>query len=66
LLVFRLCKNIIGYPWKIKKIHSLGRNPSCAHDYVPEEAARRAGSDCGPEREDSSDSGMGVVRMFSM
>jgi len=34
-------------------------------EYVPEEAARRAGVDCGPEREDFSDSGMGVERMFS-
>jgi len=34
-------------------------------EYVPEEAARRSGGDCGPQREDSSDSGMGVERMFS-
>jgi len=39
--------------------------PTPMTEYVPEEAARRAGSDCGPEREDSSDSGMGVGRMFS-
>ena len=33
--------------------------------YVPQEAARRVGDDCGPEREDFSDSGMGVGKMFS-
>jgi len=33
--------------------------PTPTTEYVPEEAARCAGSDCGPEREDSSDSGMG-------
>jgi len=34
-------------------------------EYAPEEAARRTGSDCGPQIEDSSYSGMGVGRMFS-
>jgi len=34
-------------------------------EYAPEEAARRAGSDCGPQKEDSSDSDVGVGRMFS-
>ena len=34
-------------------------------EYVPEETARRAGGDCGPQREDSSDSGIGIERMFS-
>jgi len=39
--------------------------PTPMTEYVPEEAARRAGSNCGPKKEDSSDSGMGVRRMFS-
>jgi len=65
LILWRLCKNIIGYPWKIQNINSLGKNPSYAHDYVPEEAARCAGDDCGPQKEDFSDSGMDVERMFS-
>ena len=34
-------------------------------EYGPEEAARHAGSDCGLQMEDSSDSGMGIGRMFS-
>jgi len=66
LVLWRLSKNIIGYPWKIQKSTLWGKIlPTPMTEYVPEEAARRAGVDCGPEREDFSDSGMGVERMFS-
>jgi len=59
-------KILLSTPGKRKKSTPWEKIlPTPMTEYAPEEAARRAGSDCGPQMEDSSDPGMGVGRMFS-
>ena len=59
-------KILLSTPGKPKKSTPWEKIlPTPMTEHVPEEAARRAGSDCGPQMEDSSDSGMGVGSMFS-
>jgi len=59
-------KILFSTPGKPKKSTTWEKIlPTPMTEYAPEEAARRAGSDCGPQKEDSSDSDVGVGRMFS-
>jgi len=59
-------KILLPTPGKPKKFTPWEKIlPTPMTEYGPEEAARHAGSDCGLQMEDSSDSGMGIGRMFS-